>query len=463
MKIPSENFDPTRDHAVTIDTAVSSTAVNGHHVHVPGVVVDVELSRPVRAVSAYDASGRRRDRVWMVVRLFTEPLGLTVMDVPDEGVTPAALVRHAVEHCRAELAPRLAAVGLGLDALDSHGLMATTIPPFLEERAEVLASAPWCVVVVCTRERPKDLRRCLDSLVAQRYPSFDVLVVDNAPVSDETRRVVDDFASRLRIRYTVEPRPGLSRARNHALAVLTPDHDGIVAWLDDDEMADEHWLAELARSFHRHPQAAAVSGAVVPAEMQTMAQVWFEQFGGHSKGRGFTPDVFTAGGQQDPLYPLPPFGVGANMAFRSKALHAAGGFDEALGAGTPAKGAEDTAMFTRLLRSGATTVYQPSALTRHVHRRDLAGLRAQMYGYGAGLTAFYTSLIVHEPWVVWALLRLLPTALRDLTSADSLRVATLDEDFPRSLLRANVRGMVSGPWRYVRGRRGRLGRRRRAQ
>jgi GT2 family glycosyltransferase len=307
-------------------------------------------------------------------------------------------------------------------------------------------------VVVCTRERPGDLRRCLDSLVAQRYPNFDVLVVDNAPVSDRTRGVVDEFGSRLRVRYTVELRPGLSRARNHALAVLTPDHDGIVAWLDDDEMADEHWLAELARGFHRCPDAVAVSGAVVPAEMQTAAQAWFEQFGGHSKGRGFTPAVFTAGGRQSPLYPLPPFGVGANMAFRTEALRDAGGFDEALGAGTPAKGAEDTAMFTRLLRSGATTVYQPSALTRHVHRRDLAGLRAQMHGYGAGLTAFYTSLIVHEPRVVWALLRLLPTALRDLTSDDSLRVATLDEDFPRDLLSANIRGMLSGPWRYVRGR-----------
>jgi hypothetical protein len=186
--------------------------------------------------------------------------------------------------------------------------------------------------------------------------------------------------------------------------------------------------------------------------------VWFEQFGGHSKGRGFAPDAFEAGGKQSPLYPLPPFGVGANMAFRAAALRAIGGFDEALGAGTPAKGAEDTAMFTRLLRSGATTVYQPSALTRHVHRRELAGLRAQMYGYGAGLTAFYTSLIVNEPSVVWALLRLLPTALRDLTSADSLRVATLGDDFPRDLLKVNLRGMLAGPWRYVRGRIG--GRRR---
>jgi GT2 family glycosyltransferase len=424
----------------------------GRPVRVPGLVVDVELSRPARAIEARDAAGRRRERVWAVVRLFTEPLGLVVVDVPDEGLSAAALVRHAVEYCRAELAPRLAAVGLSLEALGPDGVALSTIPPFLEVRTEVLAAAPACTVVVCTRERPDDLRRCLESVAAQRYPAFDVLVVDNAPVDDGSRRVVEGFASRLNVRYAVEPRPGLSRARNHALAQIA---DGIVAWLDDDEMADPHWLAELARGFHLHPEAAAVSGAVVPAEMETVAQVWFEQFGGHSKGRGFTPALFSpaTARQQSPLYPLPPFGVGANMAFRAEALRGIGGFDEALGAGTPAKGAEDTAVFTRLLRSGATTVYQPSALTRHVHRRDLAGLRAQMHGYGAGLTAFYTSLLVQEPGVVWPLLRLLPTALRDLTSAGSPRVAAIDDDFPRELLRVNVRGMLVGPWRYLLGRR----------
>ena len=101
---------------------------------------------------------------------------------------------------------------------------------------------------------------------------------------------------------------------------------------------------------------------------------------GHSKGRGFTPDEFSphTWSEQTPLYPLPPFGVGANMAFRTKALRRLGGFDEALGAGTPAQGSEDTKMFTDLLREGDTVAYRPSAVTRHFHRRDLEGLRRQM-------------------------------------------------------------------------------------
>src|SRR5205807_167629 len=79
-----------------------------------------------------------------------------------------------------------------------------------------------------------------------------------------------------------------------------------------------HWLAEIARALADHPAADVVSGVIVPAELETAAQVWFEQFGGHSKGRGFRPAAFSpaTAKTQSPLYPLPPFGTGANMAFR---------------------------------------------------------------------------------------------------------------------------------------------------
>lgn len=201
-----------------------------------------------------------------------------------------------------------------------------------------------------------------------------------------------------------------------------------------------------------NPAAAAVSGVVVPAELRTDAQVWFEQFGGHSKGRGFTADEFGPLTAQSPLYPLPAFGVGANMALRLSALRSLKGFDEALGAGTPAQGGEDTLIFSRLLDRGATTLYHPAALVRHVHRADLDGLRTQMAGYGAGLTAFYAALLRDDPRRLVRLLALVPRAWKDLTSSDSVRVGTVRDDFPPELFAANRRGMLAGPWRYVRGR-----------
>ncbi|HEY0001285.1 MAG TPA: glycosyltransferase, partial [Actinoplanes sp.] len=282
--------------------------------------------------------------------------------------------------------------------------------------------------------------------------SFRILVVDNAPVTGATAEVVRAAARRGPVEYLLEPRAGLSFARNAAVAAAQGE---ILAWIDDDEYADVHWLAEVARALADHPEADVVSGVIVPAELQTPAQLWFEQFGGHSKGRGFRPDVFSPATAriQSPLYPLPPFGTGANMTFRPGVIERIGGWDTALGAGTPAMGSEDTLMFTQVLLGGGTIVYQPTAVTHHYHRRDLEGLRKQMVGYGTGLTAVYTSLLLKRPGLIWDLLKLAPAALRDLMGKDSLRVSTLQDDFPRELLGANRRGMVAGPRLYLKGRR----------
>ncbi|BCJ48557.1 hypothetical protein Asp14428_00320 [Actinoplanes sp. NBRC 14428] len=416
----------------------------------PAVVLDVELSEPLPAVAAVGPDGRRVRQAWLLVRLFTEPLGTVLADVPEQGLCPADLAGAIGAELGTALAPRLA--GLGMSDVPVDGITPAAEPAFLARRREVLADAPPITVVICTRERPGALARCLDSLLTQAYPDFRVLVVDNAPVSDATAEVVRAAARRGPVSYLLEPKAGLSFARNAAVAAAPGE---ILAWIDDDEYADPNWLAEIARALADHPEADVVSGVIVPAELETQAQLWFEQFGGHSKGRGFTPDVFSpaTAHRQSPLYPLPPFGTGANMTFRPGVIERIGGWDTALGAGTPAMGSEDTLAFTQVLVGGGTIVYQPTAVTHHYHRRDLEGLHKQMVGYGAGLTAAYTSLLLRRPGLLWPLLRLAPGALRDLTSKDSLRVSTLREDFPRELLTANRRGMLAGPRAYLRGRR----------
>ncbi|MFI5935239.1 glycosyltransferase [Actinoplanes sp. NPDC051494] len=416
----------------------------------PAVVLDLDLAEPLPAVPATGTDGRRVLRAWVLVRLFSEPLGTVLTGVPETGLAPAQLAAAIDAELATTLAPRLA--DLGLSALPVDGITTAAEPAFLARRREVLADAPPITVVVCTRERPGALARCLDSLLTQDYPDFKILVVDNAPVTGATAEVVGSAARRGPVSYLKEPRAGLSFARNAAQAAAAGE---IIAWIDDDEYADPNWLAEIARALAEHPEADVVSGVIVPAELETQAQLWFEQFGGHSKGRGFRPDVFSPATAhiQSPLYPLPPFGTGANMTFRPGVIERVGGWDTALGAGTPAMGSEDTLAFTQVLVGGGTIVYQPTAITHHYHRRDVEGLRKQMIGYGAGLTAAYTSLLLKRPGLLWPLLKLAPGALRDLTSKDSLRVSTLQEDFPRELLGANRRGMLAGPRAYLKGRR----------
>jgi GT2 family glycosyltransferase len=412
----------------------------------PAVVLDLDLAEPLPDVPATSADGRRVEQAWVLVRLFTEPIGTVLVDVPAPGLTPDGLAAAIEAELGTALRGRLGG------PVPTNGLTPETEPAFLARRREVLATAPHITVVICTRERPGALARCLDSLLAQQYPAFRVLVVDNAPDTTATAEVVHSAARRGPVDYLLEPRAGLSFARNAAVKAAPGQ---ILAWIDDDEVADPHWLAEVARALDEHPDADVISGVIVPAELETRAQLWFEQFGGHSKGRGFRPAVFSPATAhlQSPLYPLPPFGTGANMTFRPGVIERIGMFDTALGAGTPAMGSEDTLAFTQVLLLGGKIVYQPTAVTHHYHRRDLAGLRKQMVGYGTGLIAAYTSLLVARPSVLWGLLRLVPAALREMTGSDTARTATIRSDFPRELLAANRRGMLAGPWAYFKGRR----------
>jgi len=402
----------------------------------PCLCIDVEMSSEISPIPAQRAPLGAAS-AWLLVSVFTEAVGSLVIEVPPEGLSGDQVKTTVMAELGGEIEWRL-------DAESS------ALPPFLASRQKVLAHAPNITVIVCTRERPERLTTCLQSLIAQDYPNFSVLVVDNFPTTERTKDVIDRLASPL-ITYAVQPQKGLSRAKNLAVELAG---DGIIASIDDDETADPHWLAELARGFAENPEADAVTGVMAPGELETWAQVWFEQFGGHNKLRGFTPAVFSpqTAHIQSPLYPLPSFGSGGNVAFRAASLARIGGFDIALGPGTASMSNEDTRLFTDLLCSGGTVVYQPTAVTRHFHRRTMEELRTQMLGYGVGLTAFYASLVMDRPRCVPALIRLVPTAFRDLFGSEGMQGGGLPPDFPADLLRAKRRGMLIGPMSYLRAR-----------
>ena len=105
-----------------------------------------------------------------------------------------------------------------------------------------------------------------------------------------------------------------------------------------------------------------------------------------------------------------------------------------MGAGTPARAAEDTLALTLVLLAGYRIAYEPAALMRHDHYADIDSLRRQLRGYGVGLTAYYAALLRHRPGVLPALLRLLPAA------AGYLRGASMaDITVPQAQCRRNFR------------------------
>ena len=243
---------------------------------------------------------------------------------------------------------------------------------------------PSVTVVVCTRDRPEELGRCLDSLDALDHRPLEVLVFDNAPTTDATQRLVERRGGA--VRYALEPMPGLDNARNRGIASATGE---VLAFTDDDVLVDPQWLSAIAATFASDPSVVAVTGIVLPAELETEAQVLFERY--RSFARGFRRKRAHADGSGAVAsrYGLTgDFGTGANMAFRRDLFERIGPFDPALDVGTPARGGGDLEMFFRVLKEGHVLVYEPRAMVRHRHRRTMAELRRQIADHGIGFSAY---------------------------------------------------------------------------
>jgi GT2 family glycosyltransferase len=231
-------------------------------------------------------------------------------------------------------------------------------------------------VVICTRDRPDELRRCLASLPQQTWQPLEVIVVDNAS-SDSRSRDVAHAAGAI---YLLEDRPGLDFARNTGARAATSP---IVAYTDDDVLLHPTWLERLVAAFDM-PAVAAVTGLVLPAELATEAQRHFEAH--WSFGRGYLRQDFDSGlFAQHPngVFPAWEIGAGASMAFRRELFERIGYFDERLDVGQ-AGCSGDSEFWYRTLAHGLNCRYEPRSVAFHYHRRTLKSLASQIYYYMRG-------------------------------------------------------------------------------
>jgi GT2 family glycosyltransferase len=247
-------------------------------------------------------------------------------------------------------------------------------------------------VAICTKDRPDNLARCLNSLLPLQSPNaFEIVVIDNAPSDDRTQALVSGVPS---VRYVREPKPGLNFARNRALEEANTE---LLAFLDDDVVVDRQWLKGLMTAWAENPDAAACTGLVLPYELETEAQILFERRGGF--GRGFEKIRYGQVLPSNPLYPCGAgiFGAGCNMTFRREVLLKLGGFDDALDTGAPLPGGGDLDMFYRIVRSGHPLIYEPQYLVYHQHRQEYEKLRRQYWTWGLGFMAFVTKSYQTDP------------------------------------------------------------------
>jgi len=403
-------------------------------------VIDIELSLPVADMHGLD----NYPSLQALVRLYGRPLGYVEIPVA-RGCCRAT---QTIEAISATLHARLAREGFspGLPCrLTSEGWLVDKMPaaPSMKEGGLF----PLVTVAVCTRDRVTNLRRCLDAIQRLTYPRLDVLIVDNAPRCDVCKRLVTgDFPG---VRYSVEPRPGLDWARNRAIMEAQGD---IIAFTDDDVVVDGGWIEALARVFVEDPDVMAVTGLVVPYELETEAQIMFEIYGGFGKGFERTRVPPRNGTKRHKRSHLAAgdLGTGANMAFRRSIFNRIGGFDPALDMGTATCGGGDLEMFFRVIQQGYTLVYEPSAIARHIHRRDYVGLKAQIRSWGSAFIAYLVRSAVACPA---ARLRIFCFAMRWLIGRHLIRLLKNPSDsrrIPVDLMWTEWVGSLAGVIAYQR-------------
>jgi glycosyltransferase involved in cell wall biosynthesis len=401
----------------------------------PTAAVTIELEDPLDDI---DLSGESYGDARVLVRLHREPLGIVCVPVRQGSgrLRPETLMASVERELGAALGAHLDRFGCRADEPVCAGRQAASGP------------YPSVSVIVPTAARPERLRSCLASIMNLTYPGFEAIVVDNRPDDPSTREVVDELVARGHaVQYVSERFPGSAVARNRGIAFSRAD---IVAFTDDDVELDPEWLDWLVEPFRLDPEVGVTCGLVLAGDLLTPAQRRFEDGVGFYKGfqrRAY--DLACNRADDRLLYPFwgGIFGSGNSMAFRRDRLAAIGGFDPALGTGTPALGGTDIEVFTHMILRGSRLVYEPRSVCRHDHRRDDSSLDRQLYSYGVGFTAILAKWAVRDPRLWTAGLR----AAR-LMATRRHRVMATPVDHAQSARMNSIqrRGYLAGPYLYAR-------------
>jgi GT2 family glycosyltransferase len=209
-------------------------------------------------------------------------------------------------------------------------------------------------VVICSysERRWGDLLAAVASVRRQELPARRTVVVvdDDAALYERVRASLPQVTAVLK-----RGGQGLSAARNAGVAVARED---IVAFLDDDAVADPSWLARLAEHYE-DPDVLGVGGTVEP-DFAAGRPAWFPREFDWVVGCSYR-------GLPRELTPIRNF-IGANMSFRRRIFDAVGGFDGAVGrVGTRPAGCEETELCIRVLERmpGGRLLYEPRSVVRH--------------------------------------------------------------------------------------------------
>lgn len=405
----------------------------------PIKVADLELSKPIPEFNGLGDYAFLQ----LLLRWHSQPFGSIMVPVRGDRCEGSEVVAKVLEEHSAEMLYQLLhlAVASSVPGEQWNVKHLLTLLP-MKPRVPL----PTVSVAVCTHDRTEELSLCLTALGKLDHAPLEILVIDNAPRTNATRDLVEN--SFPEARYILEPRPGLDQARNRAIAEARGE---ILAYTDDDVIVDARWTGSIATLFGSDSDIMAVTGLVVPYELETEPQQLFEKYGGF--GRGFVRKWYRADEAERRHLARQhagsgKFGTGANMAYRRAVFSEIGVFDPALDVGTVTNGGGDLDMFFRVLKYGHTLVYEPAAIVRHRHRRDYGHLHTQITNNGIGFFSHLVRNALEFPEERKGLAGLGLWWFWEWNLCRGLKSLFKPGDIPRELVFAELRGSFTGLFRY---------------
>ena len=268
-------------------------------------------------------------------------------------------------------------------------------------------------VTVATYRRTAMLRDLLDGLAALVIPqgvAASLVIVDN-DAAGSARAVIEGVRAThpLPIHYAIEPERNIALARNRGVAMALAAGAGFVAFIDDDEVPDRHWLEQLFRTIETTGAGVATGPVLARLAAEVTAQ-WARDFD------PFTRHRHIASGTEVPTAETANALVACSL-FRELDPP----FDPAFGRA----GGSDSLFFLRARRAGARIVWADEAIVRETIPPSRASIRwLTQRGFRVGNCGVYVERAA-LPLLVWAPVRLGRTAAHFAAGLAFLLVAPL--------------------------------------
>jgi glycosyltransferase involved in cell wall biosynthesis len=246
-------------------------------------------------------------------------------------------------------------------------------------------------VIIATRNRATTVRACLDSVAAAFARAIplqaEIVIVDNGS-SDDTVDVIEDWAAAgsAPVRLLHEPKPGVSRARNHALRIA----DGqLLVFTDDDCRMHPEYVNALLRHDAEDRELVLRGGRVELGDPSDLAL---------TINSSPTRTRWSRKSNSARREPICGRIHGCNMAMRRALIEQIGLFDETFGPGSSIGSGEDSDLIFRAYLSGATLEYVPDMLVFHHHGRKAAELgRELLRRYTTANGALFARYLLRDP------------------------------------------------------------------